>query len=57
MSEDHGRCLQAGCDGYASKPIAHEELIKLVAHHARRADREARMSDGHVNGFASGRTS
>ncbi len=31
MREDHMRCLKAGCDAYASKPIRRAELLRLVA--------------------------
>gem|GEM_PF-7116839 len=30
MSGDEGRCIDAGCDGYATKPINREQLIRHV---------------------------
>jgi PAS domain S-box-containing protein len=35
MSHDRQRCLDAGCDDYASKPVQRAELLKLVARYAR----------------------
>ena len=36
MTGDSERCLKAGCDAYASKPINRRELIELIAHAAER---------------------
>lgn len=30
MSDEHQRCLQAGCDGYLSKPIQRQKLVDLI---------------------------
>lgn len=37
MHEDAQRCLDAGCDDYATKPIRRDTLVELVARHARSA--------------------
>jgi CheY-like chemotaxis protein len=31
MSSDRGRCLEAGCDEYLSKPVDRARLIELVS--------------------------
>ncbi len=33
MKEDRLKCLDAGCDDYASKPIQRVELLRLVSHY------------------------
>ena len=40
LEEDRGRCLRAGCDDYATKPINRAALIALVAHWAQQARAE-----------------
>ena len=37
MDGDRRKCIQAGCNGYASKPIDREDLIAIVAEHAGRS--------------------
>ncbi len=37
MSHDRQRCLDAGCDDYASKPVQRNDLLHLVARYARGA--------------------
>jgi CheY-like chemotaxis protein len=34
MTADRQRCLAAGCDDYATKPIERASLLSLVAKHA-----------------------
>ena len=38
MTEDRQRCLDAGCDDYAAKPIDRAHLLAVVARHAQAAD-------------------
>ena len=33
MSDDRQKCLDAGCDDYASKPIDRPELLAILARH------------------------
>jgi CheY-like chemotaxis protein len=35
MSDERQKCLDAGCDDYASKPINRPELLAILARHAR----------------------
>jgi CheY-like chemotaxis protein len=35
MADDRQKCLDAGCDDYASKPINRPELLAILARHAR----------------------
>jgi signal transduction histidine kinase/ActR/RegA family two-component response regulator len=35
MPGDQQRCIEAGCDDYAAKPIDRQALVRLVAKHAR----------------------
>ncbi|MEE8452226.1 MAG: ATP-binding protein, partial [Thermoguttaceae bacterium] len=38
MDGDREKCLQAGCDNYASKPIDREELIAMVSQYSSRPE-------------------
>jgi CheY-like chemotaxis protein len=42
MQEDRKKCLSAGCDDYASKPIQRDALLSLVANAVK--NREAASS-------------
>jgi CheY-like chemotaxis protein/anti-sigma regulatory factor (Ser/Thr protein kinase) len=37
FEEEAARCFDAGCDGYLSKPIRRDELLAVIADHARRS--------------------
>ena len=41
LKEEVDRCLEAGCDDCAAKPIGREALVALVARYAERAKRPA----------------
>ncbi len=41
MSDDRAKCLAAGCDDYASKPVDRPTLIDLVRRHSPRDERSA----------------
>src|SRR5690606_10122780 len=49
MRGDRDRCLQAGCDDYATKPIDRHALVRLVAKYASPADRRAEEAGGIVS--------
>ena len=45
-SLDRGRCLQAGCDDYATKPIDRKRLLEIVAQWVDRRRAPSQISDG-----------
>ena len=38
MANDRQKCIKAGCDAYATKPIDRTKLVTLVTQHARKQD-------------------
>ena len=42
MGGDRERCLAAGCDDYATKPIHRPELLRVVARHTAKPSDESR---------------
>ena len=36
MLDDRQKCVEAGCDDYASKPIDRHKLVEVIAKHAAR---------------------
>jgi signal transduction histidine kinase/CheY-like chemotaxis protein len=41
MADDRRKCLEAGCDDYATKPVKCPDLVALLARHARAAAQPA----------------